>query len=290
MAMKLNSDQLDAFFQLSQTGNFSLAAKALSISQSALSQRIKKLEEAIGTSVFVRHSTEARLTPTGEKLLRLCHSRRDLEAEFLQNLQPKTGGLSGVLRISGFSSIMRSIIMPAFRELIRMNPDITIEFGTRKLHELPSMLSHSQTDFVLTDRPIALEKVVSTHLGQEEYVLIESKHLKPDRKNAYFDNDVKDTFTLDFFRHSAMNISGVQRSFLDEIYLIKDAVSLGWGRAVMPRHLIRQNPELQVISKYKPMKSDLYLNYYAQPFYSALHHQIVETLTAGVPRLLKKNH
>lgn len=56
------------FFTLARVGNFGRAARELSISQSALTQNIKALEDGLGTELLIRHSRGATLTRAGSRL------------------------------------------------------------------------------------------------------------------------------------------------------------------------------------------------------------------------------
>lgn len=82
--MSLPSLYLDAFLAVAQTQGFSSAASILNITQSALSQRIKNLEEHLGLTLFIRTPNGANLTEQGERLLRYCQTRDSLESELVQ--------------------------------------------------------------------------------------------------------------------------------------------------------------------------------------------------------------
>lgn len=61
--------QLEYFVEIARQGNFTRAARQIGIVQPALSQQIKRLEEELGTLLFVRDRRRARLTAAGETLL-----------------------------------------------------------------------------------------------------------------------------------------------------------------------------------------------------------------------------
>ena len=65
--MSLSSLQIDAFLAVCETKSFTAAAAKLHITQSALSQRIKNLEDELGSTLFVRESTGVRTTDLGER-------------------------------------------------------------------------------------------------------------------------------------------------------------------------------------------------------------------------------
>ncbi len=65
----LESDLIKTFVAISETGNFSRAAKRVYRTPSAVSMQVKKLEETLGRPLFLREGRQVTLTPDGETLL-----------------------------------------------------------------------------------------------------------------------------------------------------------------------------------------------------------------------------
>lgn len=84
--MIFDRQQLEAFFAVVATRNFGAAAVKLSVTRSAISQRIKALEEAFGVPLLVRDGNI--ITPAGESLLRHIRAIKVLEADTLQSIKP----------------------------------------------------------------------------------------------------------------------------------------------------------------------------------------------------------
>ncbi|WP_430391298.1 LysR family transcriptional regulator ArgP [Dyella sp. 20L07] len=80
--MSLLNPQLTAFAAVLDEGSFELAAQRLSLTPSAISQRIKALEDRLGQVLILRRAP-CRATPAGERLLRSVQQMRRLEAETL---------------------------------------------------------------------------------------------------------------------------------------------------------------------------------------------------------------
>nr|WP_295381973.1 LysR family transcriptional regulator ArgP [Pseudoxanthomonas sp.] len=87
--MDLIHPQLAAFAAVLEEGSFDAAAHRLSITPSAVSQRIKTLEDRLGQVMVVRQAP-CRPTPAGEKLLRRVRPMQALEAEALADFLPET--------------------------------------------------------------------------------------------------------------------------------------------------------------------------------------------------------
>jgi DNA-binding transcriptional LysR family regulator len=283
--MGLSSLHLDAFFAAAQSLNFSVAARELHITQSALSQRIKALEEDLSLTLFVRLPRGVQLTEAGERLLRYCQARHSLERELLEQL---TGhgqrGLGGVLRIGGYSSAVRSVLMPALAPLLRDNPRIQPHFQNAEMRELPDLLVTGQVDFIVTDSEVHRADFETVPLGEEEYVLCDSVE-HPVTEQIYLDHDPSDPITNQFLGRGGRAIPEYRRAFMDEVYAIIDGVALGLGRAVVPRHLIERDPRIVVVAGYPPMRAPSLLHYHRQPFYTELHQRVLAILTERCPAL-----
>lgn len=274
MKMSLSSNYLDAFLEVAKTRNFSKAAAALHITQSALSQRVMNLEEELETTLFVRDRSGVTLTDTGGRLLRYCQTRSLLEDEVLADMKSKErNSLAGMVRIAGYSSIVRSVLIPTLAPFLAQYPQVQCQFESYEMKDLPKVLQAAEADFVVMDYEWQREGVVTERLGTEEYVLIKSKH--SNRRNDYYlDHDPSDTATFEFFRAQGGKIPKLRRSFMGDVYGVLDGVALGIGSAVMSRHLVTKDLPVKTVNGYKPRKVDVLLHYFEQAYYTKLHHAV----------------
>lgn len=83
--MKL--EYLDEFLILSKTGNFTIAAKGLQITQTALSRHIQQLEAELGVTLFERSTRKMRLTHAGKIFLKYASSSIDVQREMMQSVE-----------------------------------------------------------------------------------------------------------------------------------------------------------------------------------------------------------
>tara|TARA_R110002096_G_scaffold143328_4_gene299352 strand:+ start:146397 stop:147260 length:864 start_codon:yes stop_codon:yes gene_type:complete len=287
--MSLSSLHLDAFFAAAQSLNFSQAARELHITQSALSQRIKALEEDINLTLFVRMPRGVQLTEAGERLLRYCQARNSLEGELIDEITGnKQDGLGGHLRIAGYSSIVRSVLIPAVHPLLVEHPNIQPHFQNAEIRNLRDMLLTGVVDFVVSDSEFHRRDLECLQLGSEEYVLVQSKKSPPQRE-VYLDHDPEDRITQQFLSYQERPVPSYKRAFMDEIYAIIDAAAMGLGKAVVSRHLVENHPGVEIIPDHKSMQVPVFLYYHRQPFYTDLHKAIVKTLGDRCPGLLSPN-
>jgi DNA-binding transcriptional LysR family regulator len=283
--MGISTRQLDAFYAVARWSGFSRAAAKLCITQSALSQRIKKLEAELGVALLVRSPTGTRPTEVGLRILRYCQTKEALEADVLRDLTA-TGenGAVGELRIAAYSSVMRSVIIPALAPLLRDNPCIQCHLHRAGVEELPQILRHARADFVILDRQLGWAGVASVPLGSEELVAVESRtHAPP--PELFLHQNQEDRTTERFF-HCQNNGIAYRSSYLDDVYGILDGVVQGLGRAVVPRHLIKREMNLRELKPWRPMRRDVVLHHYPLPHETEVRRAALDALRQWAPELL----
>jgi DNA-binding transcriptional LysR family regulator len=276
--MHINTDALNAFLKVQQFESFTLAAQNLGISQSALSQKISRLEGLLQTTLFIRGLGELKLTSSGEKLLIFSKQQLEFESSFISQFNQYQDKPAGVLRIAGFSSITRSVLIPCLSSITLKNPMSQIEFSSHEVNNLESVLRKNQADIILTDYKVNITGIESTLIGREEYVVIEPKSVT-NIPNLFLDHGPHDNATESFFNYQEKKIE-YRRGFMGDVYGIIDGVELGLGRAVMSKHLVAKNKKL-IIKKFKKRYfREVYMSYYRQSFHSPLHGIVTEKLLA----------
>jgi LysR family transcriptional regulator (chromosome initiation inhibitor) len=92
--MNLDPDQLEALAAAVSEGTFDAAARALHVTPSAVSQRVKALETSVG-QVLVTRSKPVRVTTSGETLLRAARQIQAVSADALRELGAQDAGDAG---------------------------------------------------------------------------------------------------------------------------------------------------------------------------------------------------
>ncbi len=123
-----NLNDLLAFVTVAREGSFTRAGAVLGVSQSALSQAIKALEERLEIRLLTRTTRSVSPTPAGERLLQAIGNRFDeIEAELdaLTELRDKP---AGSVRLTSGDHVLRTILLPKLLPVMHRYPDIHIEF------------------------------------------------------------------------------------------------------------------------------------------------------------------
>jgi DNA-binding transcriptional LysR family regulator len=125
---KRNLNELLAFVTVSREGSFTRAAAVLGVTQSALSQTIRALEERLDIRLLTRTTRSVAPTEAGERLVRAIGPRlEEIEAE-VDALTAMRDKPAGTVRITCADHILRTNIWPKLAPLLREYPEVNVEF------------------------------------------------------------------------------------------------------------------------------------------------------------------
>ena len=184
-------------------------------------------------------------------------------------------------------------MLPALARISRTRPKARIELLIRELSELPGLLKRAEVDYVITAATLGRDDVQSVHLGDEQNVLVRPKGYRESKAEPewFLDHHEGDEVTGDYLRkHRSARESREalrRRRYLDEVYGLLDGVLLGLGSAVLPLHLVRNEPGLQIINREQTLETPVWLHFWEQPYYYKLHGEVVAALKAEAGVALK---
>ena len=131
-----------AFIAVATEGNFARAGDRLGIGRSAISRSVQKLEDQLGTRLFVRTTRSTSLSAEGRRFYEQCHPGVERIIQAMDDMRELCEGPpSGQLRVCSTVGFGRKIVAPLLHGFREANPNISIEL----------VLDDSPTDFT-TDR------------------------------------------------------------------------------------------------------------------------------------------
>jgi DNA-binding transcriptional LysR family regulator len=129
-----------AFVQVARERSFTKAAGKLGVSQSALSQAMKKLEDQLGVQLLVRTTRNVAPTDIGERLLmKIGPYIEGIEKE-LAAVNEFRDRPTGTIRISASDHAINELLLPKLADFIRDYPDVNVELMTD--YGLIDIISH----------------------------------------------------------------------------------------------------------------------------------------------------
>ena len=148
-----NLEYYKVFYYVAELGSLTLASAELSISQPAVSQALKQLEEALGTKIFVRASRGIRLTPEGESLY--SHVKKGYEEIRLgeKKLKEMMNLESGELRIGASDMTLQFYLLPYLEKYHEKYPHIKVTVTNAPTPETLELLKAGKIDFGIVSTP-----------------------------------------------------------------------------------------------------------------------------------------
>ena len=151
MAVKLELYRV--FKEVAETGNISLAAKNLYISQSAVSQSIKQLETALQARLFARSPRGVSLTWEGQMLYQYVRSALGLLATGENKLSQAQQLLLGTLTIGASDTVTSFFLTPYLETFHRQHPGIRLKIVSGRSAKVLSMLKSGAVDIAFASSP-----------------------------------------------------------------------------------------------------------------------------------------
>jgi len=143
----LDNDVLRTFVAIAETGNFSTAAEAVLRTPSAVSMQIKKLEEQLKTTLFLRDARSVTLTQHGEMLLSYARRMLALSNEAVSRfVMPE---LSGVVRLGAPDDIAERILPKVLKNFGEAFPGIMVDVTVDMSIQLRKRMEEQRLDLTL---------------------------------------------------------------------------------------------------------------------------------------------
>jgi DNA-binding transcriptional LysR family regulator len=162
----LDLDLLRGFVTVAERGGFTAAGIALGLTQSAMSLKVKRLEEILGKRVFERGGRGVTLTREGETLLAYARRILALNDEAVRRLIAPP--VAGRLRLGVADHFIPRNLAPVLARFAKAYPEVELEVEVGRSHELRAALAEGALDLVLgkrrdgetEGRPIFTETIV----------------------------------------------------------------------------------------------------------------------------------
>src|SRR6201994_293148 len=165
--------QMKVFVSVARHLSFTRAAQELHLTQPAVSQQVKLLEEEVGLPLFEKIGRKVQLAPAGAELLRYATQTIELMREATEALAAMRGLKRGVLKLGAvstakyFAPSLLSAFAPAY-------PEVQIKFDVGNREEIIKQMAANEIDLVIMGRPPRELETVAEPFAKHPLVLIAS--------------------------------------------------------------------------------------------------------------------
>lgn len=241
----MHVDSLKVFCDIVETGNFSTAAAASRITQSAVSQQVRSLESRFGCALLERSRKGVTVTPEGQAFYAACKEMRSIWGGFEARLKELKDEVAGELRIASIFSIGLHDL-PARLELFRAKyPQVSVNVEYRRSPQIYEMVESGAVHIGLVAYPARRPGLICEVFAEDELVLIcHPRHPLASRKRIAlseiagqrfisFEPDTPTRKMIDRHLRTA-GVKVVHATEFDNVETVKRAVEIESGVSIVP--------------------------------------------------------
>ncbi len=264
----MDFDSLRCFDAAATTLNFRAAALRVGLSPAAFSDRVRRLEQHLGATLFVRTTRQVELSEVGRRLLPLARSTL-ISVEHLQTaVRSPTTAPPHELYVGTRYELGISWLCPALPSLARSRPERTVHLYNGDSSDLLVRLERGELDAVVGSMRLTSPRLSYAAVHSEEYVLVSKGRCLRRREDAraitlvdvslylplcrYFLDALPDAEPWPFARVEHMGgIGNIRRRLLDGSAHV----------AVLPRYFVRQDVAARRLVRLMPrvqLRSDTF--------------------------------
>jgi DNA-binding transcriptional LysR family regulator len=164
----LNPVWLNTFATVAASRSFTDAGRQLRLTQSSVSEHIRRLEDHIGRRLFVRDTHSLALTADGEAML--IHARKILEAMTHAESQFRSPRLAGRVRLGSSDDLALGPLPRVLAAFRRSHPDVELEITIGMTGRLYELLDAGAVDLLIGKRRIGDARGIPLFSGQLEWL------------------------------------------------------------------------------------------------------------------------
>ena len=216
---------LRVFYHVAKTEQISKAAEILNVSQPAISQQIKSLEDQIGFKLFSRSKKGVKLTQEAEEIFAYCKNIFAQVESINHTLQNISSLDTGILRIGASDTICKYYLIDKLKAFEQLYPKIRYRVTNCTTTESLSLLKNNDVDIAFVHTPVTNQNFTFRPCLTLEDYFVCSKD---------FDcSQIKDLSDLTKYRTLLLEKSSHSRKFLD---------------ATLLRHNVELRPKFELAS------------------------------------------
>ncbi len=282
------------FRDLVDSQSFSKAAQLNSITQSAVSQQIRAMEERFRVPLIERSNKRFALTREGQALYDTSKQVTFHFDSLQHQLEEMRNVVSGTIRVSTVYSVGLHELPPYLKSFLREFPNVLVHIEYRRSNQVYDEVIEGTSDMGLVAFPVQKKTIKVEPFRKDRLVVITSpQHALSKRSEVVvadlakekfvgFEPDIPTRKAVDkIFRDSGLDMKPVME--FDNIETVKRAVEIDAGISVVPRATVEQEVKNGTLAA---------LEFKGQPYHRPLGiiYKSGRVLSPAMKRFLKTLH
>lgn len=234
------------FCDLTETGSFSKAASINSITQSAVSQQIRALEQRYMVTLIERGRRNFALTSEGEAFLQASREILGIYDHLADRLHELRDVVAGDIKIAAIYSIGLHELPPHLKKFRQLHPDVEVHVEYRRSSEVYALVLNGEVDLGLVSYPSKRNGLQCVPFMKDRLVVICHPHHPLANRSQIriedlegekfigFEPDLPTRKVID--RHlKEHGVSVIRTMEFDNIETVKRAVEIENGISIVPQ-------------------------------------------------------
>ena len=159
--MNISYDYYRVFYYVAKLKSFTAAAQALMNNQPNITRMMKKLEEELGCTLFIRQRHGITLTPEGEKLYVHISVAMEHILSGEEEIAREKSLQGGVVTIAASEIALHCVLLPALKKYRKAYPGIRIRISNQTTPQALSELKKGLADMALVTDPFTLPEGIT---------------------------------------------------------------------------------------------------------------------------------
>jgi len=168
--MKLTLRQMEIFLNVAREGHLTNVAKAMGLSQSAISMSIKELENILGNPLFDRINKKLILNEMGrsfeKEIAPIIKRLNDIEYEFKNTVN------KGMVRVGASTTIVDYLMPPIICSYMNNYPDVKIGLKEGNTQQIAQLIKSGEIDVGFIEGIISDPEIIKEVIGIDELVVV----------------------------------------------------------------------------------------------------------------------
>ncbi|MET4576143.1 tripartite tricarboxylate transporter substrate-binding protein [Ottowia thiooxydans] len=170
--MHISIRQLRVLLAVADHGSFSGAAHAIGLSQSAVSQGVRAVEESIGTQLIERSTRHVRLTPAGERLISPLRDALDRLELVLVQAQSAGAASQKVIQMASTPHLSGRLLSQCLADAARRYPELQVQLREQPQPAAIESVRRGTVEFGLAVGDDRITDLIQTRLLRDQFMLI----------------------------------------------------------------------------------------------------------------------
>ncbi|AWB68259.1 hypothetical protein C2869_18385 [Saccharobesus litoralis] len=267
----MSLERLRLFAELAKRGSYTKTAESLGVSKAFLSKQIRELEQELNTQLIIRNTRNMRLTSSGEVLFEQANKLTTFWQDTKKLLDVSDDCLSGIVRFTAPTALMKYKLLPVVNQLLKEYPDIGVVSDTgNQTHNLVD----TSYDFAVRITNTPPQDMVAVKLLTFDYACCATPEFIAHYSLPTHPNHLLELpcISLPYWKNwlfidqqEAIEVRLESRVQFSDNELLKQSVLASHGISRLPRYMIEQELVdgrlVEVLADYTGEQRDVYLLY-----------------------------